>query len=239
MWKRFCWLLLLLGVGCGRAPATPPADFAVRVEIDGGMLPYSRGVSLRVGEGEDGTFMSGVSLVVQFQPSTTDMEMVYEAVVANRFERIKVDEVEAYDRGGTSVGVKRDGEFVWAYNSGMSFVQERWQDEYEAIYAAAFHIVTPQPDAATFTLTWDERLSWGGWEMVLDMGSDYRGMSDTHADTREVTISTSNAAASYPITLSNSINGNSLTFILDLSQHQQVFLSQEGGVPVMVGGGGD
>lgn len=237
MGKQFCWLILLLLVGCGRNPGTLPSDFAVQVGIDGGMLPYSRNVSLQVGAGEDVTFMNGVRLAVQFQPSATDLETVYRAVIANRFDRIRVDEEEVYDRGGTSVGVNLDGEFIGVHDSGMSFVRERWQDEYQAVYAAAFQLVTAQPDAAagSFTLAWDDQLSFGGWEIVMVMSDDYMGMTDTDSVTQVVEVYTRNTAASYPITLSNSVNGNSLTFTLDLSQHEQAFLSQEGGEPVMVG----
>lgn len=237
MWRRICWLLLVLLVGCGRDPGTLPSDFAVQVGIDGGMLPYSRNVSLRVGAGEDVTFINGVRLAVQFQPTPADLGRVYQAVIENQFDRIKVDEEEVYDRGGTSVGVNLEGEFIWVYDSGMSFVRERWQDEYQAVYAAAFQLVTAQPDAAagSFTLTWDDQLAFGGWEILLTMGGDYLGMSDTDSVTQQVEIYTRQASASYPITLSNSVNGNTATFILDMSQYRQVFLTQEGGEPMMIG----
>ena len=52
------------------------------------------------------------------------------------------------------------------------------------------------------------------------MGPDYRGMTDTDSGTREVTIYTGNAAATYPLSLSNSTTGNSTTFNLDLTAYQ-------------------
>lgn len=238
MRKLLLGLVLLGLVGCGRGAANRPDDFAVRLHEDGGMTPFSRNVLLTSGVSEDETFLDGVTLRVQFELAETDLAALYEAVLDNRFDRIRADEEEGvYDRGGTSIGVQREGEMVWVYDNGMSFVRERWWDEYEAIYAAAFQLVTAQPDAAadSFTLTWDDKLAFGGWEILVVVGGDYLGMTEPDMMTSEVTIYSRNAAASYPITLSNSVNGNTATFTLDMSQHRQLFLSQEGGKPVMVG----
>ncbi len=238
MRKLLLGLVLLGLVGCGRGSASRPDDFAVRLREDGGMTPFSRNILLTNGVSEDETFLNGVVLRVQFELTATDLTALYEAVVDNRFESIRADEEEGvYDRGGTSIGVQREGEMVWVYDNGMSFVRQRWLDEYEAIYAAAFQLVTAQPDAAadSFTLTWDDKLVFGGWEILVTVGGDYLGMTEPDMMTPEVTVYSRNAAASYPITLSNSVNGNTATFTLDMSQHRQVFLTQEGGEPVMVG----
>lgn len=238
--KRWVGYVLLWGLlGCSALPGTRPPDFAITIREDGGMLPYGRHIILNEGQSEDGTFIDGFQLQIQFQTSPDDLDTVYEVVGDNRFTRIRTTEEMVYDRGGTSIDVRLDGDYYDVSDSGMSFVRSSWQDEYDNVYAAAFQVVTPPADAAAFTISWDDSLTFGGWEMVLQMGPDYRGMSDTHSGTREIMVYTANAAASYPLTLSNSINGNSLTFILDLSQHQQVFLSQEGGEPVMVGERGD
>ena len=239
MRKLLLGLVLLGLVGCGRGSATRPDDFAVRLREDGGMTPFSRNILLTSGVSEDETFLNGVVLRVQFELTETNLTALYEAVVDNRFDSIRADVEEGvYDRGGTSIGVQTSGEMVWVYDNGTSFVRERCLDEYEAIYAAAFQLVTAQPDAAagSFTLTWDEKLTWGGWEIEVAVGGDYLGMTEPELMTTEVTVFSRNAAASYPITLSNSVNGNTATFTLDMSQHQQLFLSQESGEPVMVGG---
>ena len=237
--KKLLWAIgLFMLAGCGRASATRPVDFAVRLHEDGGMTPFSHDVWLTTGEGEDEIFLNGLNLRVQFVPDEAALDTLYETVIANRFARIRTYEEEVYDRGGTSIGVQQDGEMVWVYDNGMSFVREGWQDEYEAIYAAAYQFVTPQPDAAagSFTLTWDESLNWGGWEIRVVVGTAYRGMTEVTMMTPEVTLYTQNPSGQYPITLSNSNTGKTTTFTLDLTQHQRVVLSQNGGEPVVVGG---
>lgn len=234
--KKWVWWVWLSGLlGCAGLPGTRPQDFAITIHEDGGMLPYGRSVTLNATQSTDETFIDGFQMDVQFQTSADDLDAVYEAVVDNRFTRIRTREEEVYDRGGSSIGVRLDGDYYDVADSGMSFVRSNWVEEYENVYAAAFQLVAPQPNAAAFTLTWDDSLAFGGWEMVLDMGPDYWGMTDTHSGTREVTIYSGNAAASYPITLSNRTSGNSITFSLDLTQYQGVTMSQEQGQPVLVG----
>ena len=236
--KRWLWWVWLLGVmGCAGLPGTRPQDFAITIREDGGMLPYSRGVTLNATQSSDEIFIDGFQMRVQFQTSVDDLDAVYEAVVDNQFTRIRTREAEVFDRGGSSIGVRLEGEYYDVSDSGRSFVRSNWAEAYENVYAAAFQLVAPQPDAAPFTLTWDDSLAFGGWEMVLDMGADYRGMTDTDSGTREVTIYTGNAAATYPLSLSNSTTGKSTTFNLDLTAYQGVMLSQEQGTPVLVGRG--
>lgn len=234
--KKWAWCFWLLGlIGCSGLPDTRPQDFQITVSEDGGMLPYGRNVTLNGIQSEDETFIDGFNVMILFQADGTELDRVYEAVQDNRFTQIRTREEEVYDRGGSSIGVRSAGDYYDVADSGMSFVRANWQDEYQNVYAAALQLVAPQPDAAAFTLTWDDSLSFGGWEMILDMGPDYRGMTDTHSGTREVTLYTGNAAATYSLTLSNSINNNHTAFNLDLTQYKGIQLSQEQGQPVLVG----
>lgn len=233
--KKWVWCFWLLGLlGCSGLPNTRPQDFQITVSEDGGMLPYSRNVTLSGTQSEDETFIDGFDVMILFQADQTELDMVYEAVQDNRFTQIRTREEEVYDRGGSSIGVRLDSDYYDVADSGMSFVRASWQEEYQNVYAAALQLITPPPDASAFTLTWDDSLSFGGWAMVLDMGPDYRGMTDTHSGTREVTIYTDNAAATYSLILSNSISNNSATINLDLTQYQGIQLSQEQGQPVLV-----
>lgn len=233
--KKWVWCFWLLALfGCSGLPNTRPQDFQITVSEDGGMLPYSRNVTLNGTQSEDETFIDGFNVMILFQTGVMELDTVYEVVQDNHFTQIRTREEEVYDRGGSSIGVRLDNDYYDVADSGMSFVRASWQEEYQNVYAAAFQLVAPQPNAAAFTLIWDDSLSFGGWAMVLDMGPDYRGMTDTHSGTREVTIYTGNAAATYPLTLSNSLNGNSATFNLDLTQYQSIQLSQEQGQPVLV-----
>ncbi|MCA9562774.1 MAG: hypothetical protein KC561_04750 [Myxococcales bacterium] len=143
-----CAAILVLGSGLACAsdlPSERPADFRAELHSDGGMLPRSHSFEVQA----DGvaTFTlnwSGETYTLTRTLSAQDLDALYEAFRANRFDQIEVNEErEVYDRGGVSLVIWANGERYRVSDSGNSFVEEAWDDEFNAALAAMSAQIRP------------------------------------------------------------------------------------------------
>src|SRR5690606_29581630 len=70
---------------------------------------------------------------IYFKPTKKELEKLYDIILMNSFHAIETYEEMVYDRGGTTINVRADGEENSVSNSGMTFIKENWRNEWEAI----------------------------------------------------------------------------------------------------------
>ncbi len=104
-----------------------PDDFQVILNHDGGMSP----LSAEYGIGLDSSWVMynnmGTKRRYRVSLPKDTVSKIYQSLQDNNFERITVrEEDEVYDRGGHTISVRVNGEWIEKSNSQNSFVESKW-----------------------------------------------------------------------------------------------------------------
>ncbi len=232
----FLWLLALLPVflllvACGsQLPENRPSDFYLSYYDGGGMLPY--GISLTV-DGQTATqsiFNQGVTVEVVYQLTPDEVDRLYQTMVENRLDRIQTyEEDEVYDRGGTNVSVTADGATYEVRDSGLTFVQVGWQEEYDAVLEGIAQVIErPSGTVATqLIILWDNAFSMSNTNLHIQLDGDFVSLI-SELSSNQASIVTNRVNGRYLVTLSNASGEDSTSTTLDLTTSLTYRLTRQG-----------
>ena len=134
----YLFILLLVTAGCStdKLPEQRPDDLVIKYTEDGGMVDKSKTIYLS----KDSSYVTdrnyGAENKTYILTSKADMDNLYKVLKDNNFEHIDVREEEVHDRGGSTVSVSFGGETITKSNSGLSFVEDSWQIQYDEVTGA-------------------------------------------------------------------------------------------------------
>jgi hypothetical protein len=136
-------LVLLLSWACSAGlPRQRPADLTIRMTRGGGQPAIGAPLmeELVISAEGDSYYMmqyqGGGKISVHLDPSGCDLDELYDVLLENRFSSITTREMKVGDRGGTAVTVEWEGHAHTVQDSGVSFVNEAWEDEWDRIVKA-------------------------------------------------------------------------------------------------------
>lgn len=128
-------------------PDFRPEKLVIEYHLDGGMRYYSEALYIS----EDSSYFTindaGAISRANFRMSSKELDEIYNVFTDNNFDRIKTYEVKVYDRGGSTIFLSwGKGKMASVSNSGMSFVDESWRDQWNACMKAIEDIITKQEE---------------------------------------------------------------------------------------------
>ena len=128
-------------------PSLRPEKLVIEYHLDGGMRYYSEALYLS----EDSSYYTvnngGAISRVNFKLSTSELDELYNVFKDNKFDRIRIFEEKVYDRGGNTIFLRwGKGKMAAVSNSGMSFVEEGWREQWNACIKAIEDIITKQKE---------------------------------------------------------------------------------------------
>jgi hypothetical protein len=112
-------------------PDKRPEKLVIEYHLSGGMRYYSEALYLS----EDSSYYTvndgGAISRVNFKITPQDFDNLYKIFVENKFDRIGTFEEKVYDRGGNTIFLRWDnGKMASVSNSGMTFVKDKWLNEW-------------------------------------------------------------------------------------------------------------
>jgi hypothetical protein len=128
-------------------PDARPEKLVVEYHVDGGMMYYSEALYIS----EDSSYYTvndgGAISRLNFMLSKAEMDKLYKIFTDNNFDRIKTFDKKVLDRGGSSVFMRWGKDKIASVsNSGMSFVKESWQKEWNACESALQDLIRGQKE---------------------------------------------------------------------------------------------
>jgi|GEM_PF-7075987 len=118
-----------------------PSDFSVMLNIGGGMSLDAETFFIskdscfyETSRGFRGDY--GYENTYRFSLNTDELNSLYKAIMENDPADIETYSVEVFDRGGSRFTITQNGEKIEVSNSGMSFVKEGSQEQYDGITGA-------------------------------------------------------------------------------------------------------
>ena len=114
-------------------PDKRPDDIRFSYSQSGGMMYYSENIFIS----KDSCYYKindgGAVTKVYFKLTSAELDKLYDVFKNNDFDEIDSYEEKVYDRGGESISLNwKPGKQVNISNSGMTFIKESWQKEWNA-----------------------------------------------------------------------------------------------------------
>jgi len=142
-------------------PDARPEKLVIEYREDGGMLYYSEALYIS----EDSSYYTvndgGAISRVNFKLIAQEFDNLYKIFTDNNFDRIKTSEEKVYDRGGNSVYIRwGKNKYASVSNSGMSFVKDSWQKEWNKCVHGLLDIIKTQSEqsAKNYELGFDKSM---------------------------------------------------------------------------------
>ena len=88
-----------------------------------------------------------------FNVSPEELDKLYKIFYENDFGKIKTFEKKVYDRGGNTVSISWKGERISKSNSGISFIEKEWQEEYGDVVSAIRKLVDSKTNELKINFT--------------------------------------------------------------------------------------
>lgn len=136
-------LLGLVSAKCSTAKHMDnlPKDFRIILRDGGGMARQGAEYYLSMDSSYADMYENDATTKIYFKVNKKDLEKLYDIILMNSFSSIETFEEKVYDRGGTVIYVRADGQETSVSNSGMSFVKENWWNEWQAIEGEIRNVV--------------------------------------------------------------------------------------------------
>ena len=125
-------------------PEKRPKDVVFNYNEDGGMLPVGKNYFISADSSFANYYMYDARNKIYFNVSTEELDELYNIFYKNDFDKIKTFEEMVYDRGGNKVSISWKGEKIYKSNTGISFIEKEWQEEYRVILSAIGKLVAPK-----------------------------------------------------------------------------------------------
>ena len=128
-------LFSLVGAKCTNADIgdNVPKDFRVILRDGGGMVRQGATYFLSKDSSFAEMWEGDANNKVYFKTSMDDLKNLYNIMLQYDFHAVEMYEEMVYDRGGTTISVRADGESYEKIDGGMSFIEESWRDEFQKV----------------------------------------------------------------------------------------------------------
>lgn len=113
-----------------RIPEERPEKFYVELNESGGRMHHGKTIYLSPTESFMEWNYQDAEHSVSFTLTENELNQLWTTLFINKFDRITSNEEEVYDRGGITVRLSYGDTFFSQSNSGMSFIDGRWSDEF-------------------------------------------------------------------------------------------------------------
>jgi hypothetical protein len=110
-----------------------PKDFRVTLHDGGGMSRQGANYFLSLDSSYAEMWESDAKTKIYFKASMKELKKLYKVIQDNSFHAIETYEEMVYDRGGTTIDVRADGDSYQIRNGGMTFIKENWRNEWQAV----------------------------------------------------------------------------------------------------------
>jgi hypothetical protein len=144
-------LFSLVGAKCSNADIgdNVPKDFRVILRDGGGMARQGATYFISRDSSFADIMDNDANSKVYFKVSMDQLKSLYNIILQNSFHAIETYEEMVYDRGGTTIDVRADGESYQISNSGMTFIKENWRNEWQAVEDEIRSIISSELDRAS------------------------------------------------------------------------------------------
>lgn len=145
----------LMGAKCSNADYMDnvPKDFRVMLHDGGGMVRQGATYFISRDSSYADIWNQDANTKIYFKVSMDQLKSLYNTILKNQFRDIEEYEEMVYDRGGTSISIRADGSTYDKSNSGMTFIEESWRDEFKAVENEIRNIVSGELDRASIDVT--------------------------------------------------------------------------------------
>ncbi len=123
-------------------PKKRPVDVMFTYSESGGMLPVGKNYFVSADSSFANYYIYDAKNKVYFHVSPEELDKLYKVFYENDFGKIKTFEEMVYDRGGNTVSISWKDERLSKSNSGISFIEKEWQEEYGVVVSAIRKLVT-------------------------------------------------------------------------------------------------
>ena len=107
----------------------------------GGCYPLERDYVISADSSFANYYIYDAKNKIYFNVSPEELDKLYKMFYKNNFDKIKTFEEKVYDRGGNTVSLSWKDERISKSNSGISFIEKEWQEEYGVIVSAIRELV--------------------------------------------------------------------------------------------------
>lgn len=122
-------------------PEKRPDDVVFFYSESGGMLPVGKNYLISADSSFANYYIHDARNKTYFNVSPEELDKLYKIFYENDFGKIKTFEEKVYDRGGNTVSISWKGEKISKSNSGISFIEKEWQEEYGDVVSAIRKLV--------------------------------------------------------------------------------------------------
>lgn len=138
-------IVVLPAFGCHmpgtKLPTMMPKDLTIELYEGGGMQNKSETIFLSI----DSSYVEynnyGARNKIYLAISKTELEQLYSVFFDNNFGGILTKEEETHDRGGTSVSLRWNDNYVHKNNSGSTYISNADEDNYKTVVDAIYNLV--------------------------------------------------------------------------------------------------
>ncbi len=130
-----------------------PKDFRIIMRDGGGMARNSAEYFISKDSSYADMRDEDARTKIYFKVSNNQLDDLYNIITMNSFEGIETFTEMVYDRGGTVIEVRADGETHTVDNSGMSFIKENWRNEWEVIEGTIRSVIASEIEKTEKAIT--------------------------------------------------------------------------------------
>jgi hypothetical protein len=179
----FLFLFLFLSLSAcqppeSQLPAERPADFSLRYSSHGGMLPIGENLTLTAATSTYEYFDHGNTTTIEFELTEQEINDLYQWLRQNRFDLIEARTEQVFDRGGESIDINWGTTHYNVSNSGISFVEEDWQEEWGNVLGAVTDLMQRkiEEQRVVYTILLDQSLVGETVSIYLKNGPLFSGV---------------------------------------------------------------
>ena len=134
-------------------PEKRPDDVILTYSESGGMLPVGKNYFVSADSSFANYYIYDARNKTYFNVSSEELDKLYKIFYENDFGKIKTFEEMVYDRGGNTVSIYWKGERISKSNSGISFIEKEWQEEYSDVVSAIRKLVDSKTNELKINFT--------------------------------------------------------------------------------------
>lgn len=153
-------------------PEKRPGNVVFKYNEDGGMLPVGKNYFISADSSFANYYIYDARNKTYFNASPEELDELYSIFYKNDFGKIKTFEEMVYDRGGNNVTISWKDEKIYKSNSGISFIEKEWQEEYRVIVSAIGKLVNSKLEKLKINFTLKIDTSIINLEMITNITID-------------------------------------------------------------------
>jgi hypothetical protein len=171
-------------------PETRPPNFKIIYNQNGGMLNISESVYISADSCSFEKNKYGNTVRVNFMLDSRQIDSLYTKLRENKFNEIETYNKTVYDRGGSTVSVTVGDTVLVKSNSGFSFIQNEWADEYSNISGVTYALAQAEwnKKSRDFIIIVANSLKDKNGYVMFDNNNVFDGKDDRITHPEEITV---------------------------------------------------